>query len=245
MLSSLIAFVALILILAFDLNPKANLALAANPSITPTPTVDRLAEPTLPVNPGQADLGAQDYWLNCMPCHGDLGQGLTDEFRMVYPEEDRNCWSSGCHGSRPYENGFTLPTSVPRIIGEQALTHFGTAAGLHGFIKAAMPYQDPGSLDDEVYWQLTAFLLRENGLHSSGEPLGPENAAPVRINPASTEALITPAPTASSSDQEASPVPEPTPQTKTEESISSYLVLLVSLGLVLAGFLILMLRSKS
>src|SRR5687768_18171720 len=36
-----------------------------------TPTADRLAEPTLPAAPSQADHGAQVYWLSCMPCHGD------------------------------------------------------------------------------------------------------------------------------------------------------------------------------
>lgn len=235
----------LFLLLLLDLNPGPNLAFASGPSLTPTPTIDRLAEPTLPAIPGQADLGAQDYWLNCMPCHGDVGQGLTDEFRLLYPEEDRNCWSGGCHGNRPYQNGFTLPTSVPHIIGSQALTHFTTAAGLHGFIKAAMPYQDPGSLDDEAYWRLTAFLLRENDLLHSVGTLGPDNAALVRINQQSTEAGATPASTGSSDEQEAVLTPGSTPQIQPGEAKSPYLVTVISLGLVLAGFLVLLLRSKS
>lgn len=155
-------------------------------SSTPEPAPDRLAEPTLPPNPGQADLGAQSYWLNCMPCHGDRGQGLTDEFRNLYPEEDRNCWASGCHGGRPYEDGFTLPTSVPRIIGPPALDHFGTAANLHTFISSAMPYQARGNLDEDTYWQITAFLLRENGENLPNGPLGPDNASQVRLSPEST-----------------------------------------------------------
>ena len=163
---------------------------AASPTpepTTPEPAPDRLAEPTLPPSPGQADLGAQNYWLNCMPCHGDRGQGLTDEFRNLYPEEDRNCWASGCHGGRPYEDGFTLPTSVPPLIGPQALGPFDTAASLHTFISSAMPYQARGSLDEDTYWQITAFLLRENGKNLLNEPLGPENASQARLNPESTE----------------------------------------------------------
>ena len=74
-----------------------------------TPTADRLAEPTLPAAPSQADHGAQVYWLSCMPCHGDQGQGLTDEFRATYPPEEEYCWESGCHGANPYESGFTIP----------------------------------------------------------------------------------------------------------------------------------------
>ena len=245
LLTILIASGALVLLLLFDLNSGSNLASAAVPSITPVPAIDRLAEPTLPASPGQADVGAQDYWLNCMPCHGDVGQGLTDEFRLLYPEEDRNCWSGGCHGSRPYQNGFTLPTNVPPIIGPQTLTHFTTAAGLHGFIKAAMPYQDPGSLDDEIYWQLTAFLLRENDLLHSVGTLGPDNAALVLINPQSTGAIITPASTGSSGSQEASLTPEPTPETQSDTGSSPYLVPVISLSLVVAGFLVLLWRSKS
>src|SRR5215467_8930723 len=53
--------------------------------VVSTPTIDRLAEPTLPAQPSQADYGSQVYWLNCSPCHGDRGQGLTDEFRQQYP----------------------------------------------------------------------------------------------------------------------------------------------------------------
>jgi hypothetical protein len=232
------------LLLLIDLNPGPSMAFAALPSITPTPTVDRLAEPTLPASPGQADLGAQDYWLNCMPCHGDVGQGLTDEFRLLYPEEDRNCWSGGCHGNRPYQNGFTLPTAVPRLIGSQALTHFNTAAGLHGFIKAAMPYQDPGSLDDETYWRLTAFLLRENGLLHSVGTLGPDNASRVRINSQSTEAIITPTPEISSGNPGASRAAEPRPRVQTGQGRSPYLVPVISLALILTGFLVLLFRGK-
>jgi cytochrome c len=128
------------------------------------PTIDRLAEPTLPVEPAQADRGAQVYWLYCLPCHGDVGQGLTDEFRETYPPEDNNCWGRGCHGRNPYEGGFTLPTTVPQVIGPGSLTKFSTVANLNGFIRAAMPYEDPGVLTEEQAWQVTAFLLRENGI---------------------------------------------------------------------------------
>src|SRR5688572_23546779 len=63
------------------------------PVLTPavTPTIDRLAAPPTVENPNQADEGAQLYWLHCLPCHGDQGQGLTDEWRAQYPPEDQNC----------------------------------------------------------------------------------------------------------------------------------------------------------
>lgn len=143
---------------------------------TPMPTPDRLAQPTLPASPSQADKGAQVYWLSCLPCHGDRGQGLTEEFIQVYPPEDRNCWNSGCHGNRPYQNGFTLPQSIPPVIGIDTLQKFPNAAVLRSYIFAAMPYWRPASLTDEETWDVTAFLLRENNLWIDREELTAFNA---------------------------------------------------------------------
>ncbi|GAB4449124.1 MAG: hypothetical protein OHK0041_10140 [Anaerolineales bacterium] len=145
------------------------------------PTPDRLAEPTLPPTPSQADYGAQVYWLSCLPCHGDRGQGLTDEFRAAYPPEEQYCWERGCHGENPYESGFTLPTSIPAVIAPQALAKFSDAAQLQAYIRAAMPFWKPGSLSDDEAWRVTAFLLRQNGLWQGTGELDASNAAGVRI----------------------------------------------------------------
>ena len=155
------------------------------------PTLDRLAEPTLPAEPSLADHGAQVYWLYCLPCHGDKGQGLTDEFRETYPPEDNNCWGRGCHGRNPYEGGFTLPTTVPQLIGPGSLTKFASVANLNGLIRAAMPFEDPGVLTEEQAWQVTAFILRENGI-SYPEQLDASNAGQILLAP--SQATPTPAP---------------------------------------------------
>jgi hypothetical protein len=143
---------------------------------TSMPTPDRLAQPTLPASPSQADQGAQVYWLACLPCHGDRGQGLTEEFKQTYPEEDRNCWNSGCHGARPYENGFTLPPSIPPVIGSGTLQKFPNATILRSYIFATMPWWKPASLTQEESWQVTAFLLRENKLWNAHDDLTAANA---------------------------------------------------------------------
>lgn len=157
-----------------------------------TPTVDRLAEPTLPALPSQADHGAQVFWLSCMPCHGDQGQGLTDEFRATYPPEEEYCWESGCHGANPYESGFTLPKKIPAVIGESTLAKFTDAAQLHAYIRAAMPFWKPGSLTEEESWRVTAFILRQNNLWNAATELNDSNAADVKIP---REAFLTPAAT--------------------------------------------------
>ena len=150
-----------------------------------TPTPDRLAQPTLPAAPSQADHGAQVYWLRCLTCHGDRGQGLTDEFRQTYPPDHQNCWTSKCHGDHPYQDGFTLPPAVPAVIGPGALQKFPNANSLHAFIAAAMPFWKPGSLSEEEAWSVTAFLLRENGLWDGSGELGAGNAEAVRVGPPS------------------------------------------------------------
>jgi hypothetical protein len=133
-----------------------------------TPTIDRLASPPTVFPPTQADNGAQLFWLYCQPCHGDQGQGLTDEWRSQYPEDHQNCWLGGCHGKSPYPEGFALPTSVPAVIGEGSLFRFGTMGQVFQYIRAEMPFEHPGVLTDEEYLAITAFLARA---HSAGDDL--------------------------------------------------------------------------
>jgi hypothetical protein len=44
-----------------------------------------------------------------------------------------------------------------------------------------MPFWKPASLTDEEAWQVTAFLLRENNLWTSGDDLNESNAALVSV----------------------------------------------------------------
>ncbi|MEZ4518971.1 MAG: c-type cytochrome [Chloroflexota bacterium] len=124
----------------------------------------RLAPPPTVAAPTQADDGAQLYWLHCQPCHGDQGQGLTDDWRAQYPPEDQYCWESGCHGENPYDNGFTLPFTIPAVIGEGTLTKYQTVGGLYRYVHIAMPYWNPDSLTDEEYLAITAHLAQANGV---------------------------------------------------------------------------------
>lgn len=178
--------------LTAQLQATPTLASAGSPTLSP---LERLAEPTLPAAPSQADHGAQTYWLYCLPCHGDRGQGLTDEFRETYPPEEQYCWERGCHGERPYEDGFTLPVQIPAVIGPQAaLGKFSSAATLNAYIKAAMPYWNPGSLTEEESWLVTAFLLRENGVSFNGK-LDASNAEKIQLSRDVLPPTLSPEPT--------------------------------------------------
>lgn len=156
---------------------------SAQTSIPPTPTIDRLAKPTLPAEPDVADIGAQDYWLYCSPCHGDKAQGLTDDFRMQYPIEDQYCWDRGCHGEMPYRNGWTIPMIVPALVGPGTLRGFPDALSLKVYMQLKMPFQTPGILEEEIYWRLTGFVLKQNGYWDGKGELNDDIARRIVINP--------------------------------------------------------------
>jgi len=161
-------------------------AQAQTPTLPPPamPTVqDRLAAPPTVYPPTQADQGAQVYWFVCMVCHGDRGQGLTDEWRMVGGAQDQNCWQSKCHAPNHPPDGFVFQKYVPPVIAPGLLTRFTTALDLHDFIQTNMPWQAPGSLSAEEYWQLTAFLLRANGYDPGQQVLDPQRAAQIPLRP--------------------------------------------------------------
>jgi mono/diheme cytochrome c family protein len=175
-----ISFTALMLALAWLASQSAAPVTA---SMHPTPTGDRLAPWPTVYPPAQADLGAQEYYQRCMVCHGDRGQGLTDEWRGALDPADQNCWQSGCHGGKVGAGGFEFPKFAPRLIGGGALARFETAQDLFDFLKSAMPFQAPGSLSDAIYWQLTAYLLRANGFYAGSPVLSAATAAQVRLAP--------------------------------------------------------------
>ncbi len=140
---------------------------------TPPPTVNP---------PTQADQGAQTFFYICMVCHGDQGQGL-DLWRKKLDPSDNNCWQSKCHAPNHMDFGFTFPKEVPAVKGPGMLNMFQTADNLYTFIKGSMPYQNPGSLTDEQYWQLTAFLLRLNGVDAGTQPLDAARAKTIFLLP--------------------------------------------------------------
>jgi hypothetical protein len=138
-------------------------ALATPPADTPSPTYDPLTIPELPDNPSAFEMGEYLYYFHCMPCHGDLGQGLTDAFRAVWVEDHQNCWGRGCHSGRSMDEGFPIPTVVPQIIAtDDALPQFADFDELQTYLHDTHPPQYPGKLEDSQYQALTVFLWAKN-----------------------------------------------------------------------------------
>ncbi|MEN8242157.1 MAG: hypothetical protein ABFS17_09575 [Chloroflexota bacterium] len=132
---------------------------AADP--TPVPTYDPLAEPFLPENPTELEYGQNWYWHNCMTCHGDLGQGLTDEFRGIWPEDHQNCWAHGCHGGKLDDEGFPIPTSVPALVRADKLSKFSQES-IYIYLKSTHPPQTPGVLENKQYIAIVKYLFAMN-----------------------------------------------------------------------------------
>ncbi len=144
---------------------------------------ERLAKPQLSSPPKQTELGHVEYWMSCMVCHGDRGQGLTEEWRSVLDPEDMNCWQSKCHAPNHPPEGFEIPQQAPMVIGPGALSGYRTATDLFKYLRVAMPWSFPGLFDDKTYWNLTAYLAEANSVDLPSRPLGPDNGHKVLLIP--------------------------------------------------------------
>lgn len=129
---------------------------------SPTPTYDPLAEPPLPPSPTEYELGRNLYWHWCMTCHGDRGQGLTDEFREIWDAEHQNCWARGCHAGHSGDMGFPIPTVVPALVNDTHLVQFASVQALSDFLQETHPPQSPGILKNQEYHAIALFVFMMN-----------------------------------------------------------------------------------
>ena len=117
-----------------------------------------------------------------MACHGDRGQGLTEEWKDAFGKEDRNCWNVGCHGYDHPPQGFLMPKdkAMPALAGMGSLARFQNAQELHDFILANMPWWDPGQLTGEKTWQVTSYILSLKKVMPAKFELSETNASAIR-----------------------------------------------------------------
>lgn len=133
--------------------PTARVATATAEADTPAPEVEtptpgaepRTAEPEPPAG-GKAA--------------GTLAEAGQDVFRQECAE---------CHGAEGEGQ------VGPALIGENTnLPAFGTAEGLYDFVRRGMPLDAPGSLPEQEYLEVLAFLLLANAEVEEDTPLGVE-----------------------------------------------------------------------
>lgn len=119
-----------------------------------------------------------------MPCHGDQGKGLTDEFRKIWVEDHQNCWAVGCHGGRVSDEGFPIRHYVPAVVSPISIkTHFPDARDLFNYLQTTHPPQRPGTLRQEDYLNLSSFILYKNGILTANESVGMQSPATIQGNP--------------------------------------------------------------
>ncbi len=154
------------------------------PSVTPTFDMRRMDKPKVSAIPSQSEKGQLLYWGICLACHGDRGQGLTDEFRLGAFGADSNCWQSGCHGKNHPPDGFEMPKTLtfPALSNAGSLGRFQNAQQLYDYVVAMMPWWKPGSLGSEKAWQVTAYLLKMKGSLPDGIVLNETNASAVPVH---------------------------------------------------------------
>jgi mono/diheme cytochrome c family protein len=83
---------------------------------------------------------------------------------------------AACHGASL--QGVTGPG-----LGQSSIASFGDAKAFLDFISQQMPLTAPGSLTQQQYDDVTAFILDKDGLLPAGTTLTPENASTISLSP--------------------------------------------------------------
>jgi len=112
----------------------------------------------LPAGSGTARAGEKLYREHCLACHGPEGRGGPND-RLA-----------GGRGS--------LATGRPiKTIG----SYWPHATTVFDYVRRAMPYPNPGSLDDAEVYALTAYLLHLNGLVAPDDVIDAETLPAIEM----------------------------------------------------------------
>lgn len=112
----------------------------------------------LPPGNGTVAQGKQLFADNCAACHGDNGVGGI---------KDRLAGGQG-----------TLASEAPvKTVG----SYWPYATTLYDYIHRAMPYQAPGSLSNDDYYSLAAYILSLNGILPDDGKLDRESLPKIKM----------------------------------------------------------------
>lgn len=109
-------------------------------------------------------------------CGGDGGGAASDPAEQIAAGGDvyRDACAS-CHG--PEGEGGTGPVVIG---GSRRIASYETTTRLYDYVSRTMPFDEPGTLDEDEYWNVIAFLLDRNGLLPPGTTLGAD-ADPIEL----------------------------------------------------------------
>jgi quinol-cytochrome oxidoreductase complex cytochrome b subunit len=171
--------------LGIAISAQASPVFQATPSPQPTTTFDntRFEKPETAQPPTQLNEGALYYWGVCMPCHGDHGQGLTEEWKLSYNDHERDCWESGCHGQDYPNSSFEIPeTGIPAIAGSGKLGRFTSTRDLYDYLINDMPWGRTGTLTTETAWALSAYIKKLHGTGLTGVRINKTNGSALPVH---------------------------------------------------------------
>jgi S-disulfanyl-L-cysteine oxidoreductase SoxD len=80
-----------------------------------------------------------------------------------------------CHGEEG--EGGTGPVLIG---GNKRIASYQTTERLYDYVSRTMPFDEPGTLSEDQYWNVIAYVLDENDLLPENTVLGPESE-PVEI----------------------------------------------------------------
>lgn len=100
---------------------------------------------------------------------GEGGAGSqADQIAAGRDVYDASC--AECHGAQG--EGGTGPLLVG---GSRRIASYENTTRLYDYVSRTMPFDDPGSLGEDEYWDVISYLLDENGLLPQDAVLGPDS----------------------------------------------------------------------
>lgn len=131
---------------------------APAPPAEPTPGDDILAASKLAE---QYEVGKEVYAKACASCHGDHGEGNPKNPAVI---------GDGFFPEKATFKGAKLRKTVAFI----------TAKDVFDFIKQNMPLKKPGTLSDDEYLAVLAWMLNENKV-ALDKPVAADNLAAIKL----------------------------------------------------------------
>lgn len=101
---------------------------------------------------------------------GAVATGSPDQVARGEQVFRQHCMA--CHGVRG-QGGF----EAPAVNGRRTRARFANAQKMYEFVRQWMPFNQPGSLDPDQYWDAVAYILSLQGVPAGGPPVGPDTAA--------------------------------------------------------------------
>jgi len=100
---------------------------------------------------------------------GEGGDGGSQEEQIAAGRDVYAESCAECHGARG--EGGTGPVVIG---GNRRIASYGNTDRLYDYVSRTMPFDEPGSLSEDEYWDSIAYLLDANQLLPEGVVLGPD-----------------------------------------------------------------------